>query len=206
MAQVFVSGGTSANGDYSYLWNDNLSQFANPANSLPAGNYNVTITDDIGCTVSASVAIEEPAILTTTIDVTNVKCFEGSDGEATAIPNGGVEPYNYLWGPSPFQTGPTASGLEDGGITVTVEDSNGCTVEAAATITEPATAVEATASQTFVGCYDANQGAATVVAVGGTGTNYDYSWNTTPAINNVCLLYTSPSPRDATLSRMPSSA
>ena len=26
------------------------------------------------------------------------------------------------------------------------------------------------------------------------------------AVNNVCLLYTSPSPRDATLSRMPSSA
>ena len=30
----------------------------------------------------------------------------------------------------------------------------------------------------------------------------DYWWN----INNNCLLYTSPSPRDATLSRMPSSA
>ena len=28
----------------------------------------------------------------------------------------------------------------------------------------------------------------------------------TVAINNPCLLYTSPSPRDATLSRMPSSA
>ena len=28
----------------------------------------------------------------------------------------------------------------------------------------------------------------------------------TPAMLNVCLLYTSPSPRDATLSRMPSSA
>ena len=33
------------------------------------------------------------------------------------------------------------------------------------------------------------------------------TWATrNPASNNVCLLYTSPSPRDATLSRMPSSA
>ena len=30
--------------------------------------------------------------------------------------------------------------------------------------------------------------------------------DTQTARNNVCLLYTSPSPRDATLSRMPSSA
>ena len=44
--------------------------------------------------------------------------------------------------------------------------------------------------------------------------NGDGTWNYTPAadddtdvsFNYTCLLYTSPSPRDATLSRMPSSA
>ena len=34
----------------------------------------------------------------------------------------------------------------------------------------------------------------------------DYNLNYNPASNMICLLYTSPSPRDATLSRMPSSA
>ena len=32
------------------------------------------------------------------------------------------------------------------------------------------------------------------------------SWKIRKALSNFCLLYTSPSPRDATLSRMPSSA
>ena len=32
------------------------------------------------------------------------------------------------------------------------------------------------------------------------------NFDRTGAVNNICLLYTSPSPRDATLSRMPSSA
>ena len=32
------------------------------------------------------------------------------------------------------------------------------------------------------------------------------SWNTGRGISRICLLYTSPSPRDATLARMPSSA
>ena len=38
-----------------------------------------------------------------------------------------------------------------------------------------------------------------------TGTNIQHDGNTISA-PNTCLLYTSPSPRDATLSRMPSSA
>ena len=32
------------------------------------------------------------------------------------------------------------------------------------------------------------------------------AWRVRPAFHDICLLYTSPSPRDATLSRMPSSA
>ena len=183
LAQVYASGGSIAT-DYTYLWSDNLSQFANPANGLEAGSYIVTVTDDIGCTVSASVLIEEPLVLTTTIEVTNVNCFEGSDGTATAQPLGGVEPYQYLWGTSPFIADQTATGLEAGPITVTVTDANGCVVDAVATLSAPSSAVVATASQTFVGCFDADQGAATVVAAGGTGTTYDYSWNTLPTPSN----------------------
>ena len=38
------------------------------------------------------------------------------------------------------------------------------------------------------------------------GSNFNFPDGTLATINNLCLLYTSPSPRDATLSRMPSSA
>ena len=39
-----------------------------------------------------------------------------------------------------------------------------------------------------------------------TETDRTYNWVTENALSGSCLLYTSPSPRDATLSRMPSSA
>ena len=39
-----------------------------------------------------------------------------------------------------------------------------------------------------------------------TNLNYTGSWNLASLDHGICLLYTSPSPRDATLSRMPSSA
>ena len=42
--------------------------------------------------------------------------------------------------------------------------------------------------------------------LGYTGTNAYTTNDRTVYVNNICLLYTSPSPRDATLSRMPSSA
>ena len=42
------------------------------------------------------------------------------------------------------------------------------------------------------------------IGVDGDGSHYIYTWGQTE--KEICLLYTSPSPRDATLSRMPSSA
>ena len=68
-----------------------------------------------------------------------------------------------------------------------VRDTLGCEVEATETITAPAIAVEATATQSFIGCFDANDSEANVVGAGGTGTNYTYEWselNGTTVANN----------------------
>ena len=66
-----------------------------------------------------------------------------------------------------------------------------------------------------VSCYGSNDGYIDLIGEGGTG-NYFYDWSNGAQTNNlqnipagvyeVCLLYTSPSPRDGLLSRMPSSA
>ncbi|MEA3446145.1 MAG: SprB repeat-containing protein, partial [Bacteroidota bacterium] len=60
---------------------------------------------------------------TLTVSVTQeIQCFNGSNGELTANPVGGVVPYVYLW--SDGQTDSTATGLSDGSYTVTVTDNN----------------------------------------------------------------------------------
>ncbi len=179
-AEVFVSGG---DGNFTYLWSDQLAQFSNPANSLAQGTYTVTITDGAACTATASIVVNEPAILTAVISPTDVNCFNGNDGEALANPSGGVEPYNYAWNSLPGQFEQTATNLPTGGYIVTVTDNNGCTAIASTQIDEPATAVSTIVTQDFQGCADQNNSILLAIPSGGTGTNYTYVWDNAPVSN-----------------------
>lgn len=181
-AQVFASGG---NGTFTYLWSDQLAQFSNPANSLPTGTYTVTITDAVMCTATASIFVDEPDVLTSTIDPTDVLCFGGNDGAGTANPLGGIAPYNYAWNTLPGQFNQDVNTLIQGDYTVTVTDFNGCTTSASTTINEPSTAVSAVIDQTFESCFNQNESEAVVSPSGGTGTNYTYEWNNTPASTTI---------------------
>ena len=53
-AEVTASGGVPP---YTYVWNSNPVQTTSTAVNLPAGSYNAIVTDDNGCTETASVAI-----------------------------------------------------------------------------------------------------------------------------------------------------
>ncbi|MFK8101045.1 MAG: proprotein convertase P-domain-containing protein, partial [Saprospiraceae bacterium] len=172
MAQVTVSGG---NGGFTYLWNDPLAQFSNPAINLTAGMYEVTISDQNSCAIVTQIEVLEPDPLTTTSAFTNVTCFGGNDGTAVVTPTGGNTPYTYTW--SNATNDSLAINLAQGNYTVTITDATVCSIEASFTINQPATGVTAVANQSFVGCNTANQGEATAVGSGGTGTNYTYLWS-----------------------------
>ena len=180
LATVFASAGS---GSFTYLWSDALAQFSNPANSLEQGTYTVTVTDASFCTATATVFVDEPTVLTTTITPTDANCFGGNDGIATANPLGGVEPYNFSWTTLPGQSTQTVENLTAGTYTVTVTDDNGCETIQTTVIQEPATAITALVTQTKEGCFGANDSEAQVVAMGGTGINYTYEWSNVPASN-----------------------
>jgi len=173
-AEVFTSGGS---GSFTYLWSDELAQFSNPANSLVTGTYTVTVTDAAFCTATATVFVDEPTVLTATIMPTDVNCFGGNNGTATANPVGGVGPYDFSWTTLPGQSSQFVDNLTAGTYTVTVTDANGCEIIQQTDILEPATEITAIVTQTKEGCFGANDGQAEVVASGGTGTNYTYLWS-----------------------------
>lgn len=173
-ASVTVEGG---DGNYSYLWNDDLAQIDATAVFLIAGSYTVQITDGGGCQIDAEVMVPEPELLEISFEVSDVLCRAGSDGFATAIPEGGTGPYTYLW--ETDGTEATEEGFEVGVYTVIVTDDNGCTAEADVQIDEPAEAVSVVVEQTKIGCYGQSDNEATVSAMGGTGTNYTYEWSDT---------------------------
>ena len=92
--------------------------------TVPAGNYNYSVSDVNGCNSSVSITISTPTAITFSTNSTDE--LLGLDGTATASVSGGTAPYSYLWTPS-GQTGATATGLAAGTYTVQVTDANGCT-------------------------------------------------------------------------------
>ena len=182
-AQVFPQGGTKP---YSYQWNDALGQIQNPAVQLYAGNYQVTITDKNGCLQVSAANVVEPQALSATISSVAVRCLGGNDGKATVLVNGGTANYNYKWENN--QNTATGTGFAVGEHYVTVTDGNGCTVMDSVFISQPATAVKASVSQSKLACFGASGGEAIANASGGTGINYSYKWsdlNATPLNSNV---------------------
>ncbi len=174
---ITVSGGTVP---YYYSWNTVPTQTLSKATGLKAGNYSVAITDTNGCSITTSVTITEPAVMTASITAqTNVFCSGNNTGSATVTATGGTAPFTYSWNTTPIQTSDVAVNLAIGTYTVTVTDSKGCTTSTQATITEPNEIVTSIASQTNVDCFGKSTGAVTVLASGGTET-LTYSWDTIP--------------------------
>jgi len=119
--------------------------------------------------------------ITATATKTDVSCFGGNNGTATAVPSGGTN-YTYLW--SNGGTTATISGLAAGNYTVTVTDGN-ATATASVTVAQPA-ALTTTTSSTQTVCGQSS-GSATVTPAGGTP-NYTYNWSnqgTTATISNL---------------------
>ncbi|TPG40845.1 T9SS type A sorting domain-containing protein [Flavobacterium pectinovorum] len=169
-ASVTASGGTGA---YSYSWAPSGGT-GSTASGLTAGDYDCTITDAKGCTLTKTINVGSPTQLTATIAPTNVSCNGGTNGSASVTASGGTGTYTYIWSPTGGNAA-TATGLAAGTYTVTVTDANSCTVSEPITITEPAV-LTVTPSQTDVLCNGGASGTATVTATGGTGT-YTYAWS-----------------------------
>ena len=134
VATVNVSGGTLG---YTYLWNDPSAQTTASANNLCAGNYTVDITDANGCTTSASVTINEPTAINTSIIGTDVLCNNACDGSADLTVSGGTPGYTYLWDDPNSTSSEDISALCAGSYSVTITDANGCTGTENITINQP---------------------------------------------------------------------
>ncbi|MBT6383347.1 MAG: T9SS type B sorting domain-containing protein [Flavobacteriales bacterium] len=169
---VLATGGDG--GPYTYNWNTGATGAA--LNNLPAGTYTVTATDLSGCDDSLTVVLNNAPAITISFTSNNVNCLGGNDGDATASASGGDGgAYTYTW--STGATGATETGLTAGTYLVTAEDGAGCTGVDSITITEPGTAISVSITDsTDVTCAGADDGDATALATGGTGT-ITYNWS-----------------------------
>ncbi|MEO1217995.1 MAG: ThuA domain-containing protein [Bacteroidota bacterium] len=119
-AQATVGGGV---GPYTYQW-DNGQTTALLQNVIP-GQYVLTVTDSLGCTITDSVTITEEVPWTATISIVDsVTCFDSNDGSATVeldVPSTG---FSFNW--SNGQSTQTATDLGPEMYIVKVLDQYGC--------------------------------------------------------------------------------
>ena len=122
-------GGTSATGNYNYLWEDGSTDATR--NDLCAGQYSITISDDNNCEKVQLIEIMEPDTLLVRIDSMNViglGCSDDDVGQIPIVASGGCGNFTYEWENNISNTN-TASGLGPGIYNATVTDDCGCSQE-----------------------------------------------------------------------------
>ena len=162
--ELEVNGGSEP---YTIDWNVDALDGLQEAMGLDAGNYSVTVTDDLGCVDSISITLEEPAILELVCDeFSPVSMIGGNDGIATIELIGGTGPYTLdIDGPATvtlMQDDPgtyQVSNLPAGDYMVTLTDDNGCTTTCNFTITEPGCPMTLDIAGTDLTCNGAGDGA-----------------------------------------------
>ena len=128
---ISVNGGTAP---YNYVWKDNFGNvydrnvgnvFKNgDLSNIPAGIYDLTVTDSNDCTATFTTELTQPEDLVIDIQKTDLNCYNANDGSITITPSGGVAPYSYSW--SDFGNGNVRNDLSAGSYSVIITDSNGC--------------------------------------------------------------------------------
>ena len=206
---------TSGIAPFSYAWSTGAT--TQNISGLAAGTYCVTINDAVGChSLTECFDVSGSNASPVTIIGPNTIC----PGESITLTANSADAVSYVWTAtggtlgSPNSQSTSYTMMTPGTYTITVVSTNsqGCTSSNSVDIiiNSPATIL---AGGTATSCGEDN-GALNALATG--AGPFTYLWNTgdtTPGIAGlpsgtycICLLYTSPSPRDATLSRMPSSA
>ncbi len=172
--EAIIIGGS---GLLTYVWSGPSVSMSNPAIGLSSGNYTLTVTDGLGCTVSSSANLPDPQAIQILLSETDVSCFGEATGVIETNVTGGTLPYSYLWSTNPQQSGPTASLLSAGNYTVTLTDANGCTAVNSAMVSEPTMPLVVQISQVSFGCAGTSANSALASVTGGTGPGYSYLWN-----------------------------
>ncbi|MGB3078969.1 MAG: gliding motility-associated C-terminal domain-containing protein, partial [Saprospiraceae bacterium] len=120
----------------SYLWsNGNKTP---DVSNLKAGDYNLTVTDNHGCTASSSVNISEPTGIDYNLVIENILCFGDQSGVVSLSGmQGGVAPYVTSLDSSSFQMDLSYHDLMPGNHELRILDQNGCLSEEQFLLTEP---------------------------------------------------------------------
>lgn len=164
---ISVTDGTTP---YTFVWSNGAT--TEDINSLSAGTYTVTVTDNSNCVNSFSTTITEPDSISITASITNASCGT-PDGAIELILSGGTSPYTFLW--SNGASTQNITNVAAGEYVVTVTDDNECEKIGRYNIVAPGN-LQLSLTTTDASCEGVNNGSITSSLTGGTAP-FNYNWS-----------------------------
>lgn len=169
---VAAIGGTAP---YDYTWDNGMA--GDQINGLSAGSYVLTVEDANGCVfVSDPIVVDAPeALAIISASIEDAVCAGGASGAIDLDVAGGTPPYTYSW-----SNGTNSEDLEDvaaGTYDVTVTDANGCVLLSDDYIIgepDPISMDDIVVDDAT--CFEGNDGAISITAIGGTSP-YTFTWS-----------------------------
>ncbi|MBO7134604.1 MAG: HYR domain-containing protein [Bacteroidales bacterium] len=156
---------------FSYIWNTGATTMI--ASNLQPGSYNVTITDNWGCSANATTSIEQLNTLEISVTNTGASCFGYNDASATVVALRGEPPYTYEWNNG--ASSPMLQNILAGSYTITVTDANMCTRVETIEIPQP-DRLTLLSDVKQISCFAKSDGSIALTAEGG---NQPYTFNVT---------------------------
>gem|GEM_PF-6215899 len=164
---------------YQFLWS--TGHVGTVIDSLPAGNYSVTVFDSHGCTESLTFILTEPDLLVSSGYTVDVICYGDPSGIGGVSTIGGTEPYSYLWNNGYTQV--ADSTIASGTYIITTTDANGCSDTDTITVVQPDDLIIGMTYQNVL-CYNHANGWAASAVTGGI-LPYDYQWSSGDTTSSV---------------------
>jgi subtilisin-like proprotein convertase family protein len=177
---ITVTGGAMP---YTFVWDNG--DATEDISGLNAGNYQVTVTENNGCSVVLSTTVNN---ITGTLAIANVTLQNENCGNAAGFIDltisGGALPYTFTWDNGAVTE--DLSGLIAGTYNCIITDNGGCSINYSATITDAGGGIGTSPVITNELCGNGT-GAVDVTVNGGIGP-YSYSWSVAAA--PTCCDYT----------------
>lgn len=180
---VNVVGGTPSVSGYNFAWTgpNGFTSTNQNLTAIPAGTYNLTVTDDSGCSKNLSVTLTQNSEITINAVTTPIICYGDNDGSITITISGGIAPYTVLW--SNLGSGLYQNNLSAGDYLITVTDALGCQKSLNVNIPEPPIFTINPVVKNIT-CFGANNGSINLNIVGGIAPVV-LKWNDSATAGNV---------------------
>jgi PKD repeat protein len=161
----------SGSAPYMFALNGGSSQLDSNFFNLQKGNFQVVVTDDHGCSSSASGSIAEPDRIRISLNGTDLTCKGDNSGLIQVIASGGTGTLTYSKdGGQTFQSSNTFNNLASAYYVIAIKDANGCSQSQGITLTEPLNGIDISiASMQDVSCKGDLTGSVAFNSNGGTG-------------------------------------